>query len=376
MYGWGWQDGGTPTPSQTPRVAAWPSQAPSHSASGGSGYKGNQGGNKGPGGASRGGAAAVKREPSDGASSTGEVRFEDAESAANALQQLDGVPMNGTPLNLALDPASKDKTKLLITGLPDSVQWQDVKDHFKRCPNVAFVNIRGGRGPTLIGEVRYDTAVMAQQALQMLNGSEMDGGAKLSISMDSASKDGTKLIITGIPPGSGWQELKDHFSQAGPVAYAGIVNKAGTGPVTGEVRYDNPEHAKMAMSMLNGSTLRGAQISLLPAQGSVDGSKLIVNGMSPGTEWQELKDHFAQIGQVAFAQVSGGSKGGGKGCVGAVSPYGISFGGMGGGMGKGCGMMPVMMMVPMGPDGQPVMGKGGKWGWDMPIYPAYGKAMR
>merc|ERR1711862_105161 len=76
----------------------------------------------------------------------------------------------------------------------------------------------------------------------------------------------------------------------------------------------------------------------MAARDSQDGTKLMVKGFTPGTQWQELKDHFGQVGPVAFAAVhqtpsqnfwqspmlgmmaamgkGGGKKGGKKGCFG------------------------------------------------------------
>merc|ERR1719253_1069954 len=85
------------------------------------------------------------------------------------------------------------------------------------------------------------------------------------------------------------------------VAFAEV--KAG-GALIGEVRYENPLHAQQAMQMLNGSLLGGAQISVMASPGSQDGTKLLVQGIPAGAEWQELKDHFGTIGPVAFAQTA------------------------------------------------------------------------
>lgn len=320
----------------------------------------------------------------------GEVRFLDAESATAALNLMDGVPLSGAPLTLTLDPTSKDATKLTITGLPENVEWQELKDHFKQMPNLAFVNVKGGRrtGPKSMGEVRYETAEQAQNALLSLQGSEMAGGARITVNLDGSSKDGTKLIVSGIPAGADWQELKDHFSQVGPVAYAGILNKNAAhnaafggcgGPLAGEVRFESAEHSQAAVQMLHGSMLGSAIIQVSFSPSSADGTKLLVQGLAPGTAWQELKDHFSQIGPVAFAQVLGaGQKGKGR----SNGPMGMSmddmmgqgmvqgaFMGQDGGFGMGpysmgkaqqSGMMPIMMMVPVGPDGQPMLGKGMK----------------
>merc|ERR1719287_474262 len=132
-----------------------------------------------------------------------------------------------------------------------------------------------------------------------LQGSMMEDSV-ISIQMDPKSKDQTKLIVTGVPAGSGWQELKDHFAQAGMVvAYAGV--KGGNETYVGEVRYDNPLHAQQALQQLNGSALGGSQIFVQASPGSQDGTKLLVRGLTAATQWQELKDHFGVIGTVAFA---------------------------------------------------------------------------
>merc|ERR1719221_1657492 len=127
-----------------------------------------------------------------------------------------------------------------------------------------------------------------------------------------------------------WQELKDHFAFVGPVAFANVrqpqrpasaSSSKGASPApgtgVGEIRYDFPAHTRQAMATLNGSSLQGFRITLQLDQTSKDGTKLIVYGLAPGIEWQEMKDHFAQIGVVAYANVTsrgpGSAKGGGKG---------------------------------------------------------------
>merc|ERR1739845_255288 len=102
---------------------------------------------------------------------------------------------------------------------------------------------------------------------------------------------------------------------AGSMMGGGMMGDAELlGTAVGEVRYDIPLCAQVAIQNLNGSFLDGAQISVWADPVSQDGSKLIIQGLSPTTQWQELKDHFATCGQVAFANVKGGvGKGKGKG---------------------------------------------------------------
>eukprot|EP00927_Polykrikos_kofoidii_P035158 TRINITY_DN29731_c0_g2_i1.p1 TRINITY_DN29731_c0_g2~~TRINITY_DN29731_c0_g2_i1.p1 ORF type:complete len:453 (-),score=102.28 TRINITY_DN29731_c0_g2_i1:39-1247(-) len=294
----------------------------------------------------------------------GEVRFDHASTTAEALKRMNGTTLGGSVITVAPDPTSKDNTKLLISGLPAGIEWQELKDHFAEVGTVAFVNIKGGNrsGHKLKGEVRFGTADEAQQAMSILQGTEMEDGSKISITLDPLSKDGSKLLVGDLPPGTGWQDLKDHFAQVGlPVLYAGILGGGGGfssgaggmgggakhggiesfgmmgGTSVGEVRFESPEVAKQAMMSLNGSELGGSQIFVMAAPGSADGSKLLVQGISPGTQWQDLKDHCSQVGPVAFCQIM------------PANPMG-----MGMGMGMPMPMMP-MMAGGGGMGGHPVM---------------------
>merc|ERR1719436_1116370 len=75
----------------------------------------------------------------------------------------------------------------------------------------------------------------------------------------------------------------------------------GLSGLRGEVRYDNPLHAQMAVSTLNGSTLNGAVLHVDFDSTLREGRQLRVSGIAPGTTWKDLKDHFRYVGDVGFA---------------------------------------------------------------------------
>mmetsp|Transcript_85589 Transcript_85589/g.242352 ORF Transcript_85589/g.242352 Transcript_85589/m.242352 type:complete len:397 (-) Transcript_85589:125-1315(-) len=266
----------------------------------------------------------------------GEVRFADPMSAQSAVA-MTGFALGGSAITVVLDPTSTDGTKVNVTGFGPQVMWQELKDFFKQCGAVVFADVKGkssgkgwgkgqGSGPS-IGEVRMSTAEEALLATQLLNGSQLGGGT-IQVTMHANSTDNTKLAVTGIPAGVSWQDLKDFFKQCGTVMHADTA-QAGHGgggqhPGTGEVRYDDPQQAMLALQALNGSQLGSSQIFLALDPGSTDMSKLTVTGIAPGIGWQELKDHFSSMGVVAFADVH---KGGGK--------WGGGWGGKGWGGGGG-----------------------------------------
>eukprot|EP00747_Dinoflagellata_sp_TGD_P164563 gnl/TRDRNA2_/TRDRNA2_184657_c0_seq1.p1 gnl/TRDRNA2_/TRDRNA2_184657_c0~~gnl/TRDRNA2_/TRDRNA2_184657_c0_seq1.p1 ORF type:complete len:240 (+),score=52.32 gnl/TRDRNA2_/TRDRNA2_184657_c0_seq1:70-789(+) len=130
----------------------------------------------------------------------------------------------------------------------------------------------------------------------------------------------------------------------------------------GEIRYDDPSHAQQAMNMLNGSMLAGSQISIEFDMSSKDSTKLIVHGIPPGIQWQELKDHFKVIGTVAYSGIKGdNNKGGGKGGGGKMMAQG---GQMGDQMAMMQNMMAMMqnMQGMMGGNSYGKAGKGGGGG--------------
>lgn len=268
------------------------------------------------------------------ASRIAEVRFQDPADAQTALE-LDGSMLSGAVISVRLDTSSKDASKVIAIGIPRSAELQEVKEFFGQCGQVAFASVKDDT--PVIGTVRYQTAEEASTAVEILNGAEMEGST-LEVKLDAGSVK-TKVQVSGLPAGTQWQELKDFFGQAGQVSHADILsNTSDTGAgFVGEVRYDDPSHAQQAVTELNGSRLGGGKISVTQDMKSQDGSKLIVKGIPPGIEWQELKDHFASIGQVAFADVKGAGKGknkaAGKGMV-MVDPMmmmQMMMGGFGGG---------------------------------------------
>jgi len=72
----------------------------------------------------------------------------------------------------------------------------------------------------------------------------------------------TRVFVDGIPPGVSWQDLKDHFKEAGNVVFASISMDTNTGKSKGHgiVQYETTTEAQNAIQImrefpLNGSTL-------------------------------------------------------------------------------------------------------------------------
>jgi len=179
-----------------------------------------------------------------------------------------------------------------------------------------------GKAPPEIGtgEVRFENALSCQTALQTMNGSVL-AGQQIYVSFDPNSKDGTRIIVTGLAPAVEWQELKDHFSTVGQVAFANITSSPASvvaasmqwqhvppsmmpSPrAVGEVRFDDPMDAPRALAQFNGAEVAGNRLLVERAPMSQDGAKILVRNLPPGFRWQELKDLFGHIGSVAFVDI-------------------------------------------------------------------------
>lgn len=318
----------------------------------------------------------------------GEVRFDNATSARAAQQGLDGQDVHGQKIKVVLDPHSQDGTKVLVSDLAVTCEWHELKEIFGKYGNVLFAStgrpfVKGagkGKGavvppsPALmmavalnrpVGEVRFSAAHEAQKAVETLHGTDFQGAA-INVEADKSSTDGTKILIYDLPDTTHYQALKDYFSTAGTVLYAGIKGGAkgkgkGKGPeyggpsvvmpppnqfgitlpsqmghmgmtfpgqmfeeqeipsgpptVCGEIRYENPEHAAQAVAMLDGSLFSGVTIGVAIDGLCKDNSRVIVSKLSEDASWQDLKDHFQTIGPVAYSGIRRpwGDKSKGKG---------------------------------------------------------------
>jgi hypothetical protein len=58
----------------------------------------------------------------------GEVKFENAFGASNAVSKMNQTNMLGSTLSVMLDP--KDDTNIIVEGVSAYAEWQDLKDHF------------------------------------------------------------------------------------------------------------------------------------------------------------------------------------------------------------------------------------------------------
>ncbi len=66
---------------------------------------------------------------------------------------------------------------------------------------------------------------------------------------------GYQLLVSGLPPTGSWQDLKDHFREAGDVIYTDVYKDG-----TGTVEYSRQEHMKRALRDLDDSKFKSHEV--------------------------------------------------------------------------------------------------------------------
>ena len=67
---------------------------------------------------------------------------------------------------------------------------------------------------------------------------------------------GYQLLVSGLPPTGSWQDLKDHFREAGDVIFADVYKDG-----TGSVEFSREDHMKRALRDLDDSKFRSHEVS-------------------------------------------------------------------------------------------------------------------
>jgi len=128
-----------------------------------------------------------------------------------------------------------------------------------------------------------------------------------------------------------WQDLKDHMRSAGDVSHAEVMSEPdGRSKGCGVVEFKSSEEAKVAISTLNDSELKGRMIFVREDRetggggaraggagghrGGGGGCSVYVGNLAYETSWHDLKDHMRGAGNVDQANVLQSDDGRSKGC--------------------------------------------------------------
>lgn len=281
-------------------------------------------------------------------------------------------------------------TRVYVGNLAWGTSWQDLKDHFSSIGTVVFADVmreddkgkgKGGKGKGRskgCGIVEFSRCDEAVQAIEELHDSFL-GGRQIIVREDREDRDlksvggvRTATAVTtsantsvpsarSAPAGGGtapsgrrvyvgnlefsvtWQEVKDHFRQVGDVIHAKLMERGdGSSKGCGIVEYSNAKDAARAIEQLHDTYLRGRAVIVRedredfeltrsskaggkygaygPDQkrrsddGVEVGTRIYVQNLAYTTSWQDLKDHFREVGHVVHSDVMKDLDGRSKGC--------------------------------------------------------------
>jgi len=233
--------------------------------------------------------------------------------------------------------------RVYVGNIPWDVAWQDLKDHMRQAGEVLFAEVLknpDGRSKGC-GIVEYSQPSEAQEAISLLNDSELNGrmifvredrentnaSATSHDSDDEEHNDNaphthantnnsaTSVYVGNVSFECSWQDLKDHMRQAGNVDQANILHyEDGRSKGCAIVTYQKPQEAQRAIRELQNTVVHGRPIFVREdrEQSSTQTTQplqLFVGNLSYDTNWRDLKHHFRQCGEVERAEVMEGPDG-------------------------------------------------------------------
>lgn len=102
-------------------------------------------------------------------------------------------------------------TRVFVQGLPDWVNWQELKDHFKVAGDVVFasVSIDTNTGQSKgCGVVQFESTDMAQNAIKVMRDHPFNDGSVLYVREDHQEEDKSRSLSNrrgSTPPASQWR---------------------------------------------------------------------------------------------------------------------------------------------------------------------------
>jgi len=152
--------------------------------------------------------------------------------------------------------------RLYVGNLNYRTSWQDLKDHFKTVGNVVYANVlKDYRGSKGCGIVEFSTAQEAQQAIKDLNDTTLDG-RKIFVREDrEEERSHSQIFVGNLSYGTSWQDLKDLFSQIGPIRHADVLRDyQGRSKGCGIVLFESENDAKEAIKKFHDTEFQGRKI--------------------------------------------------------------------------------------------------------------------
>jgi len=163
----------------------------------------------------------------------------------------------GRPEGEQLKAPKATSDRVFVGNLAWSVTWSALVNHMKKAGEVVYAEILTGVRDRSMGcaLVAYKTKDQAQEALNMLSDTEIDG-RKIYVREDRESY--WTVFVNNIPQDMTWQKLKDLCNEYGKVARSDRNSKG-----YGTVRFESEDDAKACIDGLNGKEYEGCTLQAM-----------------------------------------------------------------------------------------------------------------
>jgi len=234
---------------------------------------------------------------------------------------------------------SNESGTVYIENLNFDTSWQSLKDHMKQVGKVkrADVFFDSEGNSTGKGVCEYLYAEDVERAVREVDGTELDGRVLRIVTGGSGGRGsggrsrgrgrnrrgpmrkakggpGCRVYVGNLPWETSWQDLKDLMRDVGDVLYADIYsNDQGMSKGSGVVEFSNPEDAQEAIEKMQDYEYNGRNLSVREFEENDGGRKVFVGNLNFQTSWQDLKDTFREVGEVAFVKIFEDDEGRSKG---------------------------------------------------------------
>lgn len=161
--------------------------------------------------------------------------------------------------------------RVYVGNLPPDVRNKDIEDLFQKFGKITYIDLKNKKGPPF-AFLEYEDRRDAEDAIRGRDGYDYDGyrlrvefprgngpytpGRNANSFRDGGrggmgKRGNYRVIISGLPPGGSWQDLKDHMREAGDVCYADVFRDG-----TGVVEYMRHDDMRYAIRKLNDTKFR------------------------------------------------------------------------------------------------------------------------
>lgn len=273
--------------------------------------------------------ARVFRDRQTGASKgCGKVEFETEDLVAKAVSELNGKEIHGR--SITIEPFSQahegrpprdaappvvDGRQVFLSGLSSSTDSETLRKFCELSAgpvaNARVFTHRDTGESRGTAKVEFDSAELAQSAIQALNGRLLDGSHLSARLMErdrpprQPAEGSSRIFITNLPDEVSEEQVQDLLVQAGEVISVQVF-KTGAGNTASRATMASSDQAQRAVSILNETFYISNRISVrMDAERPKPqtDATIFVGGLSFSTTTQGLEQHFSRVAKVVQASI-------------------------------------------------------------------------